>query len=288
MMTLEVTEKTVLITGTSTGIGWATALHLDQVGFPVIATVRKTVDAEKLQAAASPRLKPLLLDVTDPDSLGRAAEALSSLVSNQGLWGLVNNAGIGFGGPLEFFPLDRMRRLFEVNLFGVLAVTQMCLPYLRRAQGRILNVSSTASLMAAPFHGPYSCSKFALNALSNALRLELKPFGVQVSTLVCGSIKTPIWSKGGQESSEIWEEMPDVAKTLYGSRYLILSDFFGKIGQSGILPEEAARIVAQALTASRPKQSYYIGRDAQLYRLTKFIGERQRDALILRTIGLDQ
>lgn len=112
-----------------------------------------------------------------------------------------------------------MRQLFEVNLFGLLAVTQICLPFLRRAQGCIINVSSTASLVAAPFHGPYSSSKFALNALSNALRLEVRPFGIQVSTLVYGNFKTPIWDKGGENSRRVWENMALEAAEFYGTRY---------------------------------------------------------------------
>lgn len=287
-MIYEAEGKMVLITGTSTGIGRATALYLDQMGFYIIATVRKEDDAEELQAAASSHLRTLLLDVTNATSLARAEEALEQHLGNQGLWGLVNNAGVAITGPLEFVPLDQMRQLFEVNLFGVLAVTQICLPFLRQAQGRIINVSSTASIVVAPFHGPYSSSKSSLNALSNALRLELRPFGIQVSTLVCGIIKTPIWTKGREESDRVWKNMPMDAEELYGARYHQLRSYFHQLGQDGVPPEKAARIIADALTTDRAKQTYYIGSDAWKYRLlNKISGERLRDWIILRTIGLD-
>ncbi|MCK5428705.1 MAG: SDR family NAD(P)-dependent oxidoreductase, partial [Anaerolineales bacterium] len=153
----------VLITGTSTGIGKATALHLDQLGYQVLATVRKEHDAETLRSQCSKRLTPLLLDVTDEDSIAQAKGVVSQAVGDAGLLGLVNNAGVSFTSPLEFVPLDELRWLFEVNFFGLLAVTQKFLPLLRQAQGRIVNISSTASSVVAPFHGPYSASKLALN-----------------------------------------------------------------------------------------------------------------------------
>ncbi|HUV27575.1 MAG TPA: SDR family oxidoreductase, partial [Anaerolineales bacterium] len=183
----------VLITGTSTGIGRAAALQLDQLGYQVFATVRKEQDADSLRSQASKRLTPLMMDVTDEASISQAADLVSQMVGEAGLAGLVNNAAIGFTSPLEFVPLDDLRWLFEVNFFGQLAVTQKLLPLLRQAQGRIVNISSTASSVVAPFHGPYSSSKLALNGLTDALRLELKPLGVQVCLILYGSVKTPIW-----------------------------------------------------------------------------------------------
>lgn len=287
-MAHEANDKTVLITGTSTGIGRAAALHLDALGFRVFGTVRSEEDKEALRAAASSSLRTLLLDVSNAASLARAQEKLEQELGDQGLWGLVNNAGIGFTGPLEFVPLDWLRDLFEVNLFGVLAITQICLPFLRQARGRILNVSSSASVIAAPFHGPYTASKLGLNGLSDSLRLELQPFNIQVSVLICGSIKTPIWDTAGSLSDRLWESLPEAAEDLYGTRYQQLRSYFQEMGQHGIPPEDVAYIIADALTADRAKHTYYIGNDAFQFRLLRnLFSERQRDWITLRTIGMD-
>jgi NAD(P)-dependent dehydrogenase (short-subunit alcohol dehydrogenase family) len=146
-MANETSGKTVLVTGTSTGIGHATALHLDQLGYQVVGTVRKESDAQNLRASASSNLRTLFLDVTSASSIDQFKEALRQELGDGGLWGLVNNAGVGFISPLEFVPLDQLRWLFEVNLFGLLAVTQVCLPYLRQEKGRIINISSVASII---------------------------------------------------------------------------------------------------------------------------------------------
>ena len=147
-------QKSVLVTGTSTGIGRCAALQLDRLGYRVFATVRKESDAASIYSEASEKLTPLILDVTDPPSLDRAQEIVNQEVGEQGLWGLVNNAAIGFVSPLEFAPMDDFRWLYEVNVFGLLTITQKFLPLIRQARGRIVNISSTASSAVAPFHGP--------------------------------------------------------------------------------------------------------------------------------------
>jgi NAD(P)-dependent dehydrogenase (short-subunit alcohol dehydrogenase family) len=277
----------VLITGTSTGIGRATALHLDQLGYQVFATVRKERDAASLRSQASKRLTPLLLDVTDEVSISQAEEEVSQVVGDAGLVGLVNNAAVGFVSPLEFAPLDELRWLFEVNFFGLLAVTQTFLPLLRQAHGRIVNVSSTASIVVAPFHGPYSASKLALNGLTDALRLELKPLGVQVSLILYGSVKTPIWERGGDTSEQIIRDYPAETWDLYGTNYRSLVNFFRRMGKSGISTEEATRPILHALSAERPKIRYYVGRDARQFSiLSKLLSGRFHDWMIMRTIGL--
>ena len=170
----------------------------------------------------------------------------------------------------------------------MLAVTQVCLPFLREARGRILNISSTASVIAAPFHGPYTASKFGLNGLSNSLRLELQPFGIQVSVLICGSIKTPIWDSGGSLSDRLWESLPESAEDLYGTRYQQLRSYFREMGQDGIPPEDVADVIADALAADRAKHTYYIGTEAFQFRLLRnLLSERRRDGIVLRTIGMD-
>jgi len=275
----------VLITGTSTGIGKAAALHLERLGFDVFATLRSERDAEALRSESRGRLVPLIMDVTDGASIDRAREQVSQVVGSAGLAGLVNNAGIGFGSPLEFAPLGEMRRLFEVNLFGALAVTQAFLPLLRQRRGRILNISSTASLFVAPFHGPYSASKLALNALSDALRLELKPHGVQVSVIVVGSVQTPIWEKGEGWSVSVARDFPPQAIELYGGPYRKLRDYFVRIGKAGLRPEAVSRTIERALTARRAKNRYFVGPDAALYGIgDKLLYGRLRDWLVLRAV----
>ena len=279
----------VLITGTSTGIGRAAALHLDRLGYQVFATVRKEQDARYLLSEASERLTPLILDVTDESSIIQSVEEVSQAVDGAGLDGLVNNAAVAFTSPLEFVPLDDLRQLFEVNFFGQLAVIQKFLPLLRQASGRIVNISSTASVLVAPFHGPYSASKLALNGLSDALRLELRPLGVKVSVIVFGSVKTPIWDKGGDLSKQVVQDYPPQVWDLYGANYRRLVEFFREMGKAGITPEEAAEAIHRTLTDRQPKTRYYVGWDAHQFNLyNKLLAGRLKDWMVMRRIGLSE
>ena len=286
-MTSENGRGAVLITGASTGIGKATAKHLDGLGFRVFATVRNKSDAQALEAASSDRLKAILMDVTDEASIHSASEEVRRVTADAGLAGLVNNAGVGFSVPLEFVPLDEVRWLFEVNVFGLLAVTQAFLPMLRQAQGRIVNVSSTASHIVAPFHGPYSASKLSVNGLSDALRLELRPFNVSVSVIICGSIKTPIWEKGGALTERVTKEFRPQAWELYGEAFGKLGDYFTGLGERGKAPETAAGVIAEALTSKRPRQTYLVGPDARLNNIIhRLFSGRMRDWAVLRMTGV--
>ena len=280
--------RAVLVTGTSTGIGRATALQLDQLGYQVFATVRNEPDAESLREHASSDLIPILLDVTDETSINQAEEQISQIVGSAGLWGLVNNAVTSIVSPLEYLPLEKLRWLFEVNFFGLLAVTQKFLPLIRQASGRIVNISSTASIVVAPFHGPYSTSKLALNGLTDALRLELRPLGVKVSLIIYGSVRTPIWDTGGSVSEPIVRNYPPETWDLYGTNYRILINYFRRIGKSGISPEEATRPIIHALSTEHPKPRYYVGQDAHLMNFAdNFLKGRLRDWVIIHMIGLN-
>jgi NAD(P)-dependent dehydrogenase (short-subunit alcohol dehydrogenase family) len=275
----------VIVTGASTGIGKATALHLERLGFNVFATVRNERDSQALCSEASGRIIPLLMDVTDQNTIDRAKEHVSRVVGNVGLAGLVNNAGVGFLSPLEFVPLEELRWLFEVNFFGLLSVTQSFLPLLRQRRGRIVNISSTASIFVAPFHGPYSTSKLGVNGLSDALRLELKPHGVQVSVVVCGSIKTPMWEKGSYLSDRVLKSFPPQALDIYGEHYRRLRDYFFKLGKVGVPPEAVSKQIAHALTARRVKNMYYVGPDAKFYNIaSKLLYGRLRDWAIMLNV----
>ena len=281
-------KKSVLVTGTSTGIGRCAALQLDQLGYQVFATIRNKQDAESIQSEASDRLIPLMLDVTEPTSLDRAHEIVKLNVADAGLWGLVNNAAIGFVSPLEFAPLDDLRWLYEVNVFGLLAITQKFLPLIRQAKGRIINISSTASSAVAPFHGPYSSSKLALNGLTDSLRLELKPLQVQVSLIVFGSVQTPIWATAGDKSTQVAQDFPPEALEIYGGNLGRVRDYFNRIGKTGMTTDQACQSILHALSAENSKTHYYVGPDARLhYWLRRLFYGRIADWIMVRTIGLN-
>jgi NAD(P)-dependent dehydrogenase (short-subunit alcohol dehydrogenase family) len=208
---------------------------------------------------------------------------VAGVVGETGLLGLVNNAGIAVGGPLEFLPIAEIRQQFEVNVIGQIAVTQAFLSLLRQGQGRIINMSSISGRVATPFLGPYAASKFALEALTDALRLELQPWGIKVISIQPGSIATPIWDKSITKGDEIVSSLATQAKTLYGSTLTLVRQALVATGRRGIPAEEVAKVVAQALLDKRPKTRYLVGRDAkQGALLAKLLPDPWRDWLILR------
>ena len=275
----------VVISGASTGIGRACALRLDSLGFDVFAGIRKQADADALRARASERLVPVVLDVTDQQSIEAAARQVSDSVGERGLAGLVNNAGITVTGPLEFLPLEEFRRQLEVNLIGQLAVTQSFLSLLRRDRGRVVNVSSIGGRVALPFLGPYAASKFGLEGLSDSLRRELRPWGIEVSVIEPGSVATPIWEKGVAAGDALLERVPPEGRSLYGDRIASLRKVAQATADRGMPPEEVARVIEHALTADRPRTRYLVGRDAKMRgRIARFVPDRLFDRLIARAM----
>ncbi len=278
--------RRVLVTGASTGIGEACARRLDRAGWRVFAGVRRDEDGQRLRAAMSPRLVPVRIDVSDGASIARAAEGIGA-ADDGGLDGLVNNAGIAVTGPLEYLPIAEFRRQLEVNVVGQLAVTQACLPLLRRRRGRIVLMGSIAGRMTVPFLGPYSASKFALEAMADALRVELQPWGLHVSLVEPGSIATPIWRKSGRAAAEQAAALPEEARRRYGAGAQKLREAAEKTGRRGIDPDVVAAAVEHALTAASPRTRYLVGRDARLRALlVRLIPDRVRDRLLTRTLGL--
>jgi len=251
-------KKTVLITGASTGIGRACALHLDRLGWQVFAGVRRAADAAALRAAASTDLAPLILDVTQTEQVTAAAEQVNNLVGEGGLDGLVNNAGISIAGPLEFVPLELWRRQLEVNVLGQVCVTQAFLPLLRRAHGRIINMSSTSGLNAMPAIGPYAASKFALEALSDSLRVELRHLGVKVILVEPGPIFTPIWERSLAVADAWLAEAPPALDDLYGDIVPVVRDWALSAERRGLPVERVSEAVAHALMVPKPKARYLI------------------------------
>jgi NAD(P)-dependent dehydrogenase (short-subunit alcohol dehydrogenase family) len=271
---------TVVITGASTGIGRASALRLAGAGFDVLAGVRREEDGAALRAEDG-RIEPVLVDVTD----GAQVAALAQRVGVAPLAGLVNNAGIAVAGPLEGVPLDEIRRQYEVNVFGLLAVTQALLEPIRTGRGRIVNVGSIGGRINTPFVGPYSSSKAAVRSLSASLRRELRPWGIQVALVEPGALDTPIWRKGEEGAQETIAALSDRVRTLYARPLDALLAATRKIAAGAASPDDAAQAIEHALTAERPRTLYTIGRQARVQGvLHDVLPARAFDALVARAM----
>ena len=274
------TSGTVVITGASTGIGRASALRLARAGFDVLAGVRREEDGAALHAEDG-RIEPVLVDVTD----GGQIAALADRVGGAGLAGLVNNAGIAVAGPLEGVPLDEIRRQYEVNVFGLLAVTQALLEPIRTGRGRIVNVGSIGGRINTPFVGPYSSSKAAVRSLSASLRRELRPWGIQVALVEPGALDTPIWRKGEEGAQATIAALPERVRTLYARPLEALVAATRQIAASAASPDDAAQAIEHALTAERPRTLYTVGRQARVQgALHDVLPARAFDALVARAM----
>lgn len=279
-------QPTVLITGASTGIGKACALYLDRHGYRVFAGIRNPDDGMALRQAASAQLTPLILDVTKPDTIAESQAIIAQAVGQHGIQGLINNAGIAILGAVEFLPLETLRHQFEVNFFGQIAVTQAFMPLLRNGQGRIINMSSTGGRFATPFLAPYHASKFALEALSDSLRMELATWQLPVIVIEPASIATPIWEKSLAKAKQDIEALSLEAKDRYASIFQKMIDKVNDVGTIGISPDTVAATVHHALTARHPKTRYLIGMSRLRYFLATIIPDRWRDRVILSAAGI--
>jgi NAD(P)-dependent dehydrogenase (short-subunit alcohol dehydrogenase family) len=255
-----VSERAVLVTGSSSGIGLATVEELVRQGFVAYAVVRGQVDAQRLRALDE-RVRPLVFDVTDGPAIAAAAARVRA--DALPLHGVVANAGVALGGPLEYLPLDQIRRLFEINVFGALAVAQAFLPALRETQGRLVFVGSISGRLAFPFTAPYSASKFALRAFADALRIELRPAGVVVSLIEPGSVKTPIWEKGRASRRALEDALPPIARERYGPQLEQLFAMIETEERNGMPVEQVSAAILHALTAPKPRAKYLLGGSAR-------------------------
>jgi NAD(P)-dependent dehydrogenase (short-subunit alcohol dehydrogenase family) len=271
----------VVITGASSGIGEACALRLDALGFRVFAGVRKPSDGDALRKKASDRLTPVLLDVTSEQSIAGAVQ----IVGDAPLAGLVNNAGIVVAGPVELVPIAEWRKQFEINFIGVVAVTQAFLPMLRAGRGRIVNMGSVAGRSALPFSGPYSSSKFALEGLTDSLRMEMKQWGVEVSIVEPGAIRTPIWQKSLSGASETMAGVSPALLELYRPMLAKISVGAALAEKRSSPVEDVVKAVEHAMTAAKPKTRYVVGSDAKLRIRLKFIPDRTMDGLMLKKLN---
>jgi NAD(P)-dependent dehydrogenase (short-subunit alcohol dehydrogenase family) len=274
--------RTYVVTGASSGIGRATALALADRGNRVIAGVRRDGDAAALRTADA-RVEPVILDVTNPEHVAQLAERTSGLP----VAGLVNNAGIAVGGPLEGLPIDAVRGQYEVNVLGTVRVTQAVLPSLRAAKGRIVNIGSIGGRVGTPFLGPYASSKAAVRSLSAALRGELRPWGIWVALVEPGAIDTPIWRKGEEGAPEATAALPEHVQRLYDKQMRALVNTVRKTGRAAIPTDVVVETIEHALTARRPRAVYTVGRDARVQAaLHAALPARAFDALVARVMGL--
>ena len=267
--------RTVVVTGASSGIGLASALRLAQAGWRVLGGVRTDEAAAALREGG---VEPLTLDVTDAGQIAAAAEAVGPE-----LHGLVDNAGIAVAAPLELVPLDELRRQLEVNVVGQVAVLQALLPALRRVRGRVVLMGSVGGRSALPFLGPYAASKHALEAFADVLRVELAPWGMTVSIVEPASVKTAIWTKGAEHADAMRGAFDAAAAELYAARIAKFREVALRRGP-GIDPDVVARAVEHALTASRPKARYLVGRDAHLRAWIERLPTRLRDRVLTRAL----
>jgi NAD(P)-dependent dehydrogenase (short-subunit alcohol dehydrogenase family) len=263
--------RTALVTGASSGIGAACATRLARSGWRVLAGVRRPGDAPE-------GTEEVLLDVTDAGQIAAAAEGVDEL------HGLVNNAGIAIAMPLEFVPPEELRRQLEVNVVGQIGVTQAFVPALRRARGRVVFVGSIAGKSALPFLGPYAASKHALEAVADSLRVELRPWGIGVTIVEPGSIRTPIWEKGARRADAL---LTGRVGELYGDRIAAFRRFAAKRGAAGAPAEVVAEAIEGALTADRPRTRVLVGRDARIRAGLERLPDRARDRLYERLLLRD-
>ena len=280
-------QRSIVVTGASSGIGRATALRLARSGWRVFAAVRKQADADSLVAEAVGGLETVMLDLADRASIAAAAEQIGARLGGRGLDALFNNAGTGMTGPVEYISLEDLHRLFEVNVFGQIAMTQAFLPLIRKARGRIVNTGSVGDHLTPPFASGISAPKAALASMTMGLRLELRSQGIRVILVEPGSINTPAVEKTLGEVEATIAAWPEDGKALYAGPLRALAATFTAHETSGSPPDAVAQVVERALNARNPKVRYPAGKNAaKLTLLARFLPEKLLDRAVLKTFGL--
>ncbi len=279
--------KYVVITGVSSGIGRSIAENLLEDEYFVIGSVRKDSDSQELYSRYPENFKHVICDLCQPDSIKHACDEIKAILGNNELYGLVNNSGIAVGGPLMHQPIEEIKNQFEINLFGLISFTQELLPLLgatmppKKAPGRIINMSSTNGKIAFPYVGAYSATKFALEAISDALRYELNIYGIKVILIEPGIIKTNIWDKA---------EEADISQYKNTDYFENLDEFkteFVKMGKDGLEPETVSKVVRDALESGKPKSRYVItNKYISEWLLPRILPDKYLDSLITKEVGL--
>ena len=277
----------VVVTGTSTGIGAASVLYLADQGFQVFAGVRRDTDGAALEQRSSNGLTPVILDITDAATIAAAVDTVSAAVGERGLAGLVNNAGIVKPAPLEFQPIDDFRRQLEVNLVGQVAVTQAFLPLIRRGHGRIVNVGSIGGRLVLPLHGAYSASKFGIEAITDALRLELRQWKIPVSLIDPGATQSAIFGKTLTEIDELKRVLDEQGRNLYDEQIAAIRRTVEKTAADAAPALVLAKTVGSALMSAKPKTRYLAGHGAkEAAALARTTTDHLKDRAIAREVGL--
>lgn len=279
--------KTVLVTAAGSGIGQATALELDKLGFKVFAGVRKKEHGEKLSQIASSNLEAVILDVTQTNDITDLKEKLRVSLGNKGLYALVNVAGIADFGPIEALSIDRFRQIFDVNLFGTLELTQAMLPFIRKSKGRIVNVGSVGAHTTIPFGVTICASKHALESLNSGLRIELKPWGIDVIAVDPSSIATPAANRMLDQAKETIGKMTMEQRELYAKPLLSMAESMHKQEMTGAAPETVGKVIAKALLATKPRTRYPVGPNSKkIILLSRLLPDRLFDRLKLKMVGI--
>ena len=276
MRTAPETQEIVVVTGASRGIGEATARELARRGFHVLAGVRRQEDADTIRGQG---LEPIILDITNADHIEALAVRVRGDPQRRTVRALVNNSGIGVNSPVEVFAIDEWRRLFEVNLFGHIAITQTLLPALIRSKGRVINISSVGGKIAMATYGPYAGTKFALEAVSDALRREVEPLGMKVIVIEPGAVTTEMLGQVGVTGERIITGMTTEQRGRYAAlMHAIISQAQAAIPK-GVTAEAAGRVIADAITTKLPRTRYTVGREAAMMPLLAILPDRILDRI---------
>jgi NAD(P)-dependent dehydrogenase (short-subunit alcohol dehydrogenase family) len=274
-------NELIVVTGASTGIGAATVNELARRGFHVLAGVRREVDAHALRGLGIEGIEPCILDITVESDITAIADRVARDPQRRPLRALVNNAGIAINAPVETLPITQWRQQFEVNLFGHIAMTQALLPALLNSSGTVVNISSVGGKVALPTYGAYAGSKFALEAVSDALRREVSAAGVKVVVIEPGAVKTEIAERGITTSEGLKADMTVAQLARYSKVMNAGMAQARSFNETGVSAEAAAAVVAKAVTASRPRTRYTIGRDAAiLLQISRFVSDRVLDRIV--------
>jgi NADP-dependent 3-hydroxy acid dehydrogenase YdfG len=275
-------DQVVLITGASTGIGYATAIYLSKIGMKVYAGIRKESDKQKLISEGPSSLTPVFLDVCDQDSISKSFDLIAKETGDCS-FNLINNAGLSLNGPLEILPMSDIIRLLDVNVKGLLSVTKTFLPLIRKNKGRIVNISSGHGLLAVPDKSVYAASKFAVKAISDSLRVELRPFGVMVSSIVVGKVNTKVLDKILVDRKKMLDQTPPEITNLY----LNLIEYFDREVKNipGIEAIEVSKVIAESLSNPKPKVQYLVGPGAKKMKMLACFPTRMRDNMMFKAIN---
>lgn len=257
-------QELAIVTGASSGIGAATARELARRGFYVLAGVRRDQDADAIRG---PEIEPLILDITNPDNIRALMLRVDRDPQGRAVRAVVNNAGVPVNVPVESYPIEAWRRLFEVNLFGHVAVTQALLPALVRSKGSVINISSVGGKAAMATYGPYAGTKFALEAVSDALRRETAPTGVRVVVVEPGGVRTPMLGRAGATTRELATAMTPEQQQRYGGLMHAVAAQIEAAAKWGVSSEAVAAVIAKAVMVPNPRARYTVGRDAALVTL---------------------